>query len=78
VSNGDVKPEPEDSDSSPEDSNSSGFIDWSDVEPFTKKLWEESLPLRPSHETSDELEWLGTMAAHRASVEAITIVIDDD
>jgi hypothetical protein len=71
VSNGDVKPEPEDSDSY-------GFIDWDDVESFTEKLWEESLPLRPSHETSDELEWLGTMAAHRASVEAITIVIDDD
>jgi hypothetical protein len=41
------------------------------------QLWEES-PLPPRHEPDDELEWPGTMAAYRASLEAVTIVIDDD
>jgi hypothetical protein len=58
--------------SEPQGSGSSGSIDWDSLE------IETSPPPPPKHEPVDELEWPGTMAAYRASVEAATIVIDDD
>jgi hypothetical protein len=68
-------------DPEPEDSDGSDSIDWTDLESSTHEQGEESesSPLSPpKHEPDDELEWLGTMAAYRASGEAVTIVLNDD
>jgi hypothetical protein len=62
-----VKPEPAESDSS--DSSN-----WEDLEAYADSMLVET----PKHEAGDEVEWPGTMAAYRASVEAVVIVVDDD
>jgi hypothetical protein len=61
--------------SEPQGSGSSGSIDWDSLEIETPP---PTPPPPPKHEPGDELEWPGTMAAYRASVDAVTIVIDDD
>jgi hypothetical protein len=65
----------------PEDSDGSDSIDWTNLEASANEQGEESessLPSPPKNEPSDELEWPGTMSAYGASVEAITIVLDND
>jgi hypothetical protein len=61
-------------------SDGSDSIEWNDLEASADEQGEEMespLPL-PKHDADNELDWPGTMAAYRASVEAVNIVLDND
>ena len=60
----------------PAEHESSGYISWEEVKAYADLLLAEPPP--PRHEAGDELEWSGTMAAYRASMEAAAVVVDDD
>ena len=78
-----VKPEPAEFNNSvptnavkpkPAESDSSDSSNWEDLEAYADSMLVET----PKHEAGDEVEWPGTMAAYRTSVEAVVIVVDDD
>ena len=61
----------------PAEHKSSSYIFWEKVKAYVDLLLAEPTP-PPRHEAGDELEWPGTMAAYRASVEAPAVVVNDD